>query len=618
MSTTVAASITTAFATSLIKKTLDDIYQNLKDKSINFLGRARSDVEDAAIARSLNNITKVKTLWNVEKEVSLYDFYYPSRIRFSNEKSKNINKLRDLGVVQNFVIQGTAGQGKSIFLRYLCGQELISEFTSNRVPLFVELRRIRSDLNVKDLILEALNKYQLPHTENAWNYFAESGKFVLLMDAFDEIDPALVSQAVADIEHLSDLFTNKLQIIITSRPEADIQRSSRFRVCKLAPLDDDDHYPFLRKICAEESQADSLFKVISSSNTEIRGLLTTPLMMTLLVILYKSIQTVPDTVPKFYEELFDVLFYRHDNSKPGFRRKRYTKLDDSNIKKLFSAFCFYVRLERLGVLTSKAFKLCLDRAAKACNESIEFEKFKDELTKTVCLMQQDGFEYSFIHRSVTQYYAASFVSNSSEKFAKSFYQLASKPGTNWDLELRFLSQIDQYHYAKHYEIPLLHRVAEVLNYSFINYDCSAESRLHEYMLLHISLIFDISFESKKRSSIQKNESKSIIGWSRKPSKNEILLDDLSFTWVRHILNAASEDQIFNGKLREIYINGKKEREKGSNHPSSVSCKDLQNEIDEKLPNLGKIVIAQLQKRYDDATTIIKIEDEKTTMIEELI
>lgn len=74
-------------------------------------------------------------------------------------------------------------------------------------------------------------------------------------------------------------------------------------------------------------------KVIAQSKSEIRGLLTTPLMLTLLVILYKTIQTIPETLPRFYEELFDVLFYRHDHSKPGFRRKRFTKLDDSAIKK---------------------------------------------------------------------------------------------------------------------------------------------------------------------------------------------------------------------------------------------------------------------------------------------
>ncbi len=609
MSTTFSAVAATTAATALIKKTLDEVYSKVKEKGVNYLARARSDVKDITIARALVNVTKVKTLWNFDKEISLYQFYYPASILMENNQRKEINGLRDLGGRKNYVIQGTAGQGKSIFLRYLCGQELFSEATSNRVPIFVELRRVNAEFNVARLILEALKRYKLPNTEASWNYLAETGKFILILDAFDEIDPQLASRTVGEIEDIADMYEEQLQIIVTSRPDADIQRSAKFRVLKLASLESKDHQRFLETTCSDKHQAQNLVSVIETSTTEIRGLLTTPLMMTLLVFLYKAIQSIPDTVPKFYEELFDVLFYRHDNSKPGFRRKRFTHLDDSKIKKLFSAFCFYVRLAGLGTLTSEQLRKCVEDAAKVCNESIDPDKFRDELTKTVCLMQQDGFEYSFIHRSVAQYYAASFISNSSENFAEAFYRIATKRNKSWDLELRFLAEIDSYKYIKLYEIPMLNKIAADIGHSFSSYNDRVEVFVKKFCLEKISLVLRDSWENKgAKINGDKNE---VTGWSINSDDDNYLMDFLGPEWAGQIIGAAKNDEVFQTEIAKIIKSKSKSK---LNISLRAPCEMFAIEIDEKLPNLSKEIVNKLQKRYERAMLVIKIEDEKTAML----
>lgn len=610
----ITSTVAIAGATTLLKKTLDDIYVKFREMGTNHLGRARSDIKEAAIARALCSITKVKTLWNVEKEVSLHEFYYPSSITFSEGACKTIASLKELGPRQNFVIQGTAGQGKSIFLRYLCGQELIPSQTSSRVPLFVELRRVRENWNVQSLIVEALQKYKLPSTDAAWSFLASSGKFVLLMDAFDEIDPGLTGQAVADIETLAELYRETLQIIVTSRPDADIQRSPLFRVCRLMPLRGEDHLPFLQKICPEKNQAESLMRVLGSSSTEIRDLLTTPLMMTLLVILYKSLQTVPDTVPKFYEELFDVLFYRHDHSKPGFRRKRYTQLDDTKVKKLFSAFCFYVQLEGLGVLTNAQFQTCMERANKACNESVDHEKFKQELIKTVCLMQQDGFEYSFIHKSVTQYYAATFVRGSSEDFAAKFYALAAKRKHHWDLELRFLSEIDAYNFMKFYESPLVNKIAQAFDYSFVSPDEDAVSRLNNHLIACMSLMFRPSKLTNVLGTTQ--HSTRLAGWSYEVTSDPLPFE-LGRDWAKSIILAASKDQALDAVLtQELKVH--QEHCIASGASETLRCTYLKDALLTSVPNLGRDALQQLQKRYQVAMRVLKTENEKIDMLSGLL
>lgn len=600
------ATLALAGATQIVKKVIDDLYAKAKDEATRRIGKARSSVNEASVAKSLASVTKVKTLWNVTKEVSLYQFYFPSYVQFEGLARKAIKSIDGFGKLQNFVIQGTAGQGKSIFLRYLCGQELVENSSSGRVPIFVELRRLRSDFSIDALILDALKKYKLPSTSDAWEHLANSGKFVLLMDAFDEIDPNLVSKAISDIEALCDLFDDRLQIIITARPDAEIQKSAKFRVCRLAPLEPSDHHAFLKKICAESGQADSLMKVINASSSDIRGLLTTPLMMTLLVILYKSLQTVPDTIPKFYEELFDVLFYRHDQSKPGFRRKRYTALDDSKLKALFAAFCFYVRLRGLGVMSSAQFQEVLSQAVQAGHEQVDPDKFRDELTKTACLMQQDGFEISFIHKSVAQYYAASFVSKSSDGFARAFYNLAAKHERDWNLELKFLSQVDSYRFCKHYELPLINRIARNIEYSFSVYDPKAESNLCDVMF-GLAIVTSPVQSSGQTASKKKN----IVGWIA-PHPSEEVLSQLVHPWVSHL----HKNGLSNMEVDDLGMASKKPRTRGKNgfEESPLLASAYRDQILSLCPEVAKETLKVLQARHDAAQAIVVAEEAKTEML----
>lgn len=482
----------------------------------------------------------------------------------------------------------------------------------SRIPIFVELRRLRVDLSLIELILQTLEKYKIPNSPENWSYLAGTGKFSLLLDAFDEVEPSITDRTVADIESLVDLYQEKLQIIVTSRPDADIQRSSRFRVLRLAPLGIQDQLPFLKRICSDQDQAQSLSKVLSSSATDIKELLTTPLMMTLLVILYKSLQTVPDTLPKFYEELFDVLFYRHDQSKPGFRRKRYTNLDDSRVKKLFAALCFVVRLESLGTLTSDKLRECVMKAAEACNERVDPDKFRDELIKTVCLMLQDGLEYSFIHKSVTQYYAASFVRGSAEAFAERFYTLVAKEpyGGQWDLELKFLAEIDTYRFVKWRELPLLKRCADRIGYSFDSENSDAPVRLNEHMFKRVRLLARYSSMEKKAKS--RKEDLRFIGWSA-VVEDDPVMEVLSRPWVALILDAAS-DEAFSKELVNCTATPV-ERDNSGLRALTEECKEA---IQRKLPNLAQDALAEMQRRYDRAVSVVSTEEKKSDMLTNML
>lgn len=458
-------SVGTVASAALVKalvKPAQDIYDLGKDRLRTQLSFLRNETSLKNMAKSLRKIDKVKTFWTGDKETSLYSFYYPSRLILEGSRPTTVHSLADLPASQCYVVEGTVGQGKSIFLRFLASSEL-KRGGDLRIPIFAELRFLLAEEEFDSFLFSAFEAAGLRITPELFVVYAKSGRIVLFLDAFDELDPALVKKTIRNLDRLVGLYPN-LQIIVSARPDSDIQLASSFRVVKLAPLARADHKPFLEKLTNNHDQAGTILKAINGSASSIDGLLTTPLLLTLLVMLYAAHQHIPDTVSEFYAELFDVLFYKHDRTKSGFRRKRHVEISDSKIKKLFEGVCFFSVLKGFRSFKDKQFVECLEQAGKSTLVDVDLQGLKNEFVKTACLLKEEGPELSFIHKSVQEFYSASFVARSSDEFARNFYGTLVARGTfrGWHQQLTFLAEIDEWRYSKFYWLPIVEKMASVL------------------------------------------------------------------------------------------------------------------------------------------------------------
>lgn len=233
----------------------------------------------------------------------------------------------------SFIISGTVGQGKSIFLRYLLGKEIKS---GSRVPVFVELRRTPPsglETYVQSVFDELLEVRGSPEI---FQLFASSGRISILLDGFDEIDPDRVQEISGSIEHLAMQYP-QARIVVTSRPNSGLENSPHFDVISLAPLDSSDFLGFFGKILPKDKNlAQRITDAILASPTQVASLAGTPLLATLLTIVYRANQKIPSDFAEFYEELFQILLIRHDRSKSGYERKRRTKISDREIQQIFA------------------------------------------------------------------------------------------------------------------------------------------------------------------------------------------------------------------------------------------------------------------------------------------
>lgn len=447
-----AATITTIAKASA--PIISDLYNTAKEKARQALSRWKEQQFPKRLAKKIGNLSLVRTLWHPENDISLLKFYYPPKVQPIGSSTALIaNSINDINN-ENFIIQGIVGQGKSILLRWLAVQEAKSE-KSARLPIFIELRTLHAKYLLRDAIYKELESFDITINEEAFIHLARSGKFLLLLDAFDELDENLTRETLNEIIFLSRKY-EKMQIIITSRPGNEIQKISGFKIMNICSLTADDYSPFLKKMGLTTIKNFEVVDAIKNSRGSLAELITTPLMLTLVAIVYESEREIPNTLPDFFERLFHIVLTRHDRLKDGFNRKRCSELSDRKLQDLFEAFCFMTIQNTYGRSLSneqftKTFRDALDYTE---NCQCEQEEFQKDIVKGACLMLEEGVDTTtFLHKSLMEYYAAAFIKHSTDEVAELFYKEASKSHRQWHEVIGFLSSIDPYRFSKNFALP---------------------------------------------------------------------------------------------------------------------------------------------------------------------
>lgn len=432
---------------------ISDIYSASKGKVKKALNRWEEQQFPKRLAKKIGSLSLVRTLWCPDDDIPLLKFYYPPKVQPTGLPNELVaNCAHDIST-ESFIIQGIVGQGKSIFMRWLA----IQEAKKSRLPIFIEFRTLHGKYSLRDAIYKELESFDIKIDEETFNYLAASGKFLLLLDAFDELESNLIRETLNEINFLSRKF-EKMQIIISSRPGNEIQKIPGIKTMSICPLSEDDYSPFLHKMGLTTVKCFEVVEAIKESRGSLAELITTPLMLTLVAIVYESEREIPNSLPEFFEKLFQIVLTRHDKLKDGFSRKRHSNLSDRKLQDLFEAFCFMALQNDYGRSLSN------EQFTKAFNEAMEYsenchceqEQFQIDIVKGACLMLEEGVDTTtFLHKSLLEYYAAAFIKHSTDEVAELFYAEASKNHRQWNEVIAFLSNIDPYRFSKNFAIPQL-------------------------------------------------------------------------------------------------------------------------------------------------------------------
>lgn len=426
--------------------------------------KGKNKYDEYKLEQALNNlsdktikVTKVKTIYKGDDSIDLHEFYVPTRVEGVNT---SINFVTDISE-KSIVLEGTVGQGKSIFMRYLTAQEAS---LGQRIPLFYELRRLDENDTLTSALSKQINNWIAEFKVSDFDRVAKTGGLVIFLDGFDEVPHDKVKKLLNEIEGWCERYP-KMQLVISSRPEADIQRSNYLKVFKLSEYRFYEQSLLIDKLVEERESNVLLKQAIKDSNTEIQELLQTPLMVTLFVMNYRGSLEIPTNQHEFYKNLFTILISRHDKTKPGFKREANSGLNELELQEIFEEFCFITfSMDILVFDDSKAIEVlkdCLENQNISDNPRLVLR----DLSKNLCLILKDGLEYTFIHKSIQEFYYASFVYNQPEMKIEFYKDCDNEFIVNKRNILNFLESMDTYYFYKYYSIPVFTEFVRIFDIS---------------------------------------------------------------------------------------------------------------------------------------------------------
>ncbi len=451
-----------SLAIALLKKPMEALASTATGRIKDLMARLKTERNIKTVYQKLSSTQKVKTIWNVDRALTISSFYFPASITTPTGKTQQITGVDDFPA-NHVVLEGIVGQGKSILLRWLLGREARS---GSRIPVFIELRRVPTG-QFDNFVLKVFSELvgAVPD-EDLFSFFADQGKLSLLLDGFDELDPANVTEIATSVERLAQLHP-AMRIIITSRPDNGIQKSALFDVVPIARLTPDKLPGFFSKILSRDKELAARLIAATAASKGIAELVSTPLLATLLTIVYRAHQKIPLDFSEFYDELFQILLVRHDRSKIAYERHRKTKLSDRHIQEIFEAFCFKTKaLSKSSVERQEALAI-VSQAVDAAKMECDPSNFLDDIERVTCLLSEEGGRVEFLHQSVQEFFAARYVKGRPEGVALKFYEQLSEKyrWLNWQQELSFLAQIDRYRSSKYFFIPALTETLDYLDSS---------------------------------------------------------------------------------------------------------------------------------------------------------
>lgn len=454
-------------AIQLVENTIPSFFtgvKNLAKKGLDQVtiktGRAFKEYFDTTIKKYSNT----KTILYRFSPHYLYDFYEDIELI---DKENTITLTDNIHSVllngDKIVITGLAGSGKSLLMRHLFLRSISQKAF---LPVLIELRNINNiDLSFEKFIFAELKKLNFDLEEKLVIDLLHSGKFLILLDGFDEIDHHTTDRIAFDILEFSTKF-HKNKFILSSRPGTNFVGWNAFNELKIYPFNEKKCISLVNKLEFDTLTKENFLKELDNGLFDrYSSFLSNPLLATIMLMTYDHGNNLPTRLHEFYSQAFDVLYYKHDATKTGYKRLMHTLLGINNFEKVFSAFCIQTYIENEFYFHEKDAleKIENCRELVKIGSSYKSESFLLDLTKSLCLLLLDGTQYTFTHRSFQEYFSAVYISRTEPKKRKGLLKhLESKMLIDNTFMMAY--ELDRGGFDNDYLIPRLEEIEKNTSY----------------------------------------------------------------------------------------------------------------------------------------------------------
>lgn len=387
---------------------------NLASKYVGRKGRKINQSEEIIktdLHDHINNTfikcTKVKTILNSNAPAETLSIYVDQSFSYNDNNIDQYELVETIKKGGAFVVTGTGGGGKSMFMRYLWLS--FFENPNGKIPFFLELRNLNrlTHQGLEDFIYHSIIKSGSRISQTNFTEALRSGEFVLFLDGFDEVNfdrRDTIQDMIIELQEQNP----KITIVVTSRPDERFSGWTQFHIVNVLPLNKKQSIELIERAPYEAELREKFLKKIDELYRDHQDFLSNPLLAYMMLVTFSFNPDIPNKMFLFYEQAFEALYHRHDLTK-NYKRKFYSNIEKQEFIKLISFFCLKTYYDESYEFTYESIIEAINEVKRIESCDVEAECFLRDLIESVCIIKIEGLIYTFTHRSFQEYFSANCI-----------------------------------------------------------------------------------------------------------------------------------------------------------------------------------------------------------------